>query len=64
MQIPQSSHVIWKLIFVFMLFSFLTLSKYLGYDQWDEIKDLRAAIIETTGVIILFICQSSIKSSK
>lgn len=54
MNFPARDHIVWKLIAIVLLFTALALSKYLGYESWDSWKDIRASIVETLMVTLLF----------
>lgn len=60
---PPSDHIIWKFLAVIIIFLGLALSKYLGYDSWDSWKDIKASLIETLGLVLLFLAKNLIPSS-
>lgn len=64
MDLPDSSHIVWKILTVILIFLGLALSKYLGYEQWDSWKDIKAALVETLGITLLLLARSSQGSSK
>ncbi len=64
MPLPNSNHVVWKLLFVLLLFTFLAGSKYLGYEQWEAWKDLRNAIVETLIITLAILGRSIFSGGK
>ena len=55
MNIPPNDHIIWKFVAVIVIFTALLMSKYLGYESWDSWKDIRASLVETLVITIVFL---------